>query len=444
MNRKTGIVVCNYNKSSDVVNCVQSIIDSDAADYDIVVVDNASEDDSVEKLRDRFGEQIEIIVNDENLGGSGGFNTGLRHMLKRDYEYLMCVDNDVLFDKETIPALNDFMDSNEKVGMVGSKICRMSDPARLQGMGARIDFEKYAIPMYYENEIDDEHIPEIVYCDYVPACSMMLRTSAVREVGIMKDDYFVYYDDIEWAWRFRLKGYQIAAISKSRVLHRFGMTDKRTTFAKYYMERNRVRFFMQYIPVENREIFAERYLSELYRAVAACILKGDTAVAETAMYAMDDAVHGVVGKATPYKIKKRDPYVKLERVLSGKESVELVYDGDVNSMGYAIQKIQSVIPDVRLSVTVPDSYTRDIDNIRKHYPELPLNDSSVQSDITLHLCPHIFQIEDEKSKGIYIDEWGNTIENEEEFQMGKSVAGGQKVFAAMWKPVMMAAMETEN
>jgi len=76
--KSIGIVICNYNKRDYVMQCIQSVIDSKMQDFDIYVVDNASQDDSVEMIQKQYGNKVNLIVNKENLGGSGGFNTGLR------------------------------------------------------------------------------------------------------------------------------------------------------------------------------------------------------------------------------------------------------------------------------------------------------------------------------------------------------------------------------
>lgn len=74
--KNIGIIVCNYNKQDYVVNCVKSIFEQTIDDFDIFVVDNASTDQSVPMLREAFGNRITLLVNKEDLGGSGGFNTG--------------------------------------------------------------------------------------------------------------------------------------------------------------------------------------------------------------------------------------------------------------------------------------------------------------------------------------------------------------------------------
>ena len=73
--KKIAAVICNYNKSAYVTECIQSVLESAFRDFDIIVVDNASTDDSVEQIRGKYGEQVQLFVNRENLGGSGVFNT---------------------------------------------------------------------------------------------------------------------------------------------------------------------------------------------------------------------------------------------------------------------------------------------------------------------------------------------------------------------------------
>lgn len=141
--KKIGVVVCNYNKREYVIKCVNSILKQSIQDMDIYVVDNASPDDSVLKLKQEFDQKITLIENKENLGGSGGFNTGLREALKQEYQYLMLADNDIIMDTYAIEALSTFLDEHEDVAMVGSEIYKMDQPDTIMALGSLVDYEKY-------------------------------------------------------------------------------------------------------------------------------------------------------------------------------------------------------------------------------------------------------------------------------------------------------------
>ena len=84
--KKIGIVICNYNKEDAVLDCIQSILESKFQDFDLYVVDNGSTDMSVKRIKETCPGSLVLIENKENLGGSGGFNTGLREVYKKGEE----------------------------------------------------------------------------------------------------------------------------------------------------------------------------------------------------------------------------------------------------------------------------------------------------------------------------------------------------------------------
>ena len=107
---KIGIYICNYNKKEYVLKCVESLLKQTLKNVDIYVVDNASEDGSAEALECLFGQKISIIRNCRNLGGSGGFNTGLRDALQKNYEYAVLMDNDVWVEKNAVQIMYEYME----------------------------------------------------------------------------------------------------------------------------------------------------------------------------------------------------------------------------------------------------------------------------------------------------------------------------------------------
>lgn len=173
--KKIGIVICNYNKEDMVLDCIQSILESKFTDYKLFVVDNASTDHSVEKIREKYGSVVELIVNSENLGGSGGFNAGLRKAYAEGYPYLMCVDNDALLDENAIGTLYAFLEEHQECGMAAAKIYHLENPGYVQQFGQKIDFERFCTSVNYYNAFEDNSMPEFLYTDSVAACALMVR-----------------------------------------------------------------------------------------------------------------------------------------------------------------------------------------------------------------------------------------------------------------------------
>ena len=420
--KSIGIVICNYNKRDYVLQCIQSVIESKIQDFDIYVVDNASQDDSVEMIQKQYGDKVELIVNKENLGGSGGFNTGLRRVLEKDYKYLMCIDNDVLLDEDAIGELYDFLENHEDVGMVGSKVYNMSNPDYVQQFGINIDFKDYCVQSKYMNCIEDGSMPDLVYCDSVPACSLMVRTSVVKKIGVMPEENFLYWDDTEWGYLCNLAGYKVVCYGKSKALHAMGAKkESENTFPTYYGWRNWILFFIKYTPVEKFEEMTRMFLGSLFNVIYEALYKGEKNKMQTIMYAYDDAIHKVLGKASDDKIFKIDASDdKLASLVSGKKKVY------INSAGYEewgqalFEKMKTINPNLELVKDVNQGF-----------------------DINFTMCEYIFSIEDLSLKTIYVDIYDSILATEDDvlrvinysYSKESFIYGQQPLFLHMAKKI---------
>lgn len=414
--KPVGIVICNYNKKEFIINCVESILSSDFQEFDLYVVDNASEDDSVPALEASFGNQIHIIKNEKNLGGAGGFNTGIRICLEKGYPYVMCVDNDIWMEKENIGTLYQYLKEHTQVGAAGSKILFMDMPERIQTYGALLDFENYQLKDCYRNYLEQSELPKTVLCDYLPACSLMVRADVIKKIGLMPEEVFIYWDDMEWGYRIRQAGYQVVALGNAKVWHK-GNGANHSTFSKYYMWRNRIRFFAKYEVLERLEQYTETILGEFYRTLYACYLKGEINLIETLMYAYDDALHNITGKAEDYKILKREKAtLKWKECIKKKNKILILFDGNLKGLQNLLRQIELSGTKAELEISLEQS-TVSKDTICTQFPGLQIkNEASKQYDLTIQLCPHIFDVENPEitDSFIYVDEWGNSITDETE------------------------------
>lgn len=253
-----GIVICNFNKIDYLRDCLKSISYAkfDDLTYDIVVVDNASTDGSEQMIIEEFPDVI-LIQTGANLGGSGGFAIGMQYVLDNKYKYLSVLDNDTKVDSNAFIELKKYLDENDEVGVVGAMILKMDEPEIIQEMGAQLDFEEYGFILNYNDRKYDEKIPNIVECDYVPACCFMTRYEILEKVGVFDSSYFIYWDDIEWCTRVKNLGKQIHAISTSKVWHKGGAKLVTSTFPTYYFYRNLIRFFVKNLTYSDIPKFAE-------------------------------------------------------------------------------------------------------------------------------------------------------------------------------------------
>ena len=130
--KDTLAIICNYNRKTDVANLIKSLQQQDSQFFDVLVVDNASTDESIAYLKDIYP-SINFIQNSENLGGSGGFNTGLRYCLKHNYEYFILLDSDITLKTNCLSELRKTLLSNNANGVIGAKILFMNTPEKNPG-----------------------------------------------------------------------------------------------------------------------------------------------------------------------------------------------------------------------------------------------------------------------------------------------------------------------
>lgn len=413
--KKIAAVICNYNKSNYVTNCIQSVIESAFQDFDIIVVDNASTDDSVECIQRLYADKVKLFVNKENLGGSGGFNTGIRYAVEQGYEYVWCLDNDVLVDEQAIGELYAFMEQHPEVGMTGSKVYHMEAPDYVQQFGIDVIWDEYCCEAKYHNRLEDGIMPEVVYSDAVAACSVLVRTSLIRQIGPLPEENFLYWDDTEWGIRCNRAGYKVASLGSSKVLHCMGAKKESVnTFPLYYSWRNWIRFFMKYTPKEKREDMCTAFLEGIFDVVYNDLYLGEENRAKTVMYAYDDAIHGRTGKAEDDKIY---PVVhsteKLSKLLEGKKEIRIYANGRMEQAQIFCEKVKAVAQTcgMNLQIAVLEGHPQD-DLSAKLRP-------GNQSDVlfTFTMTDSIFRLEDLELATCYVDEEERILATEEDLFM---------------------------
>lgn len=414
-----GIVICNFNKRELVLECVQSVLESKVKNFDIFVVDNASTDGSVEALEEKYGEQITILANQENLGGSGGFNTGLRVVRDKGYKYVMCLDDDALLDENAIQTLYEYMEANPRVGMAGCRVYHRQMPDYIQQCGLMIDFDHYTAQTIGADQLEDGSLPEVIRCDTVATCAVMVRGSVIREahVGMMPEDNFIYWDDMEWGHRIHLAGYEVVTLAAAKALHRMGANTKLpNTFINYYMWRNRTHFFMRYTPEEKLEEMSVHVLSSVFDAMYESMFREEHHIMQTISYAYQDALAGVRGKAEDYKILSNDANDdKLVAYMKDKKSYFILSEGQEEDGMYLRNFLQSVAP------------------------ELVETASQEEAEVVFRLCPYIFRVRDLSLQEIYIDSERSCILNEDDVTAVQNYEYSKMLFIYMNQSVFLAA-----
>lgn len=413
MENNIAVVICNYNKKDYILNCINSVKKSTYKYFDIYVVDNASTDGSVDAINMEFGNELTLITNLENLGGSGGFNTGIKAVVSKGYKYIYLLDNDVIVDSYALENLYNYMEDNEKIAVSGSKIYFMDKPNNVQEFGSYVDFDNYNMRLENRGRLD-LNINESVECDYVPACSALFRTDALKQVGIIDEDYFVYWDDIDLCYRLKSAGYKVVANSNSMVWHKGGGTVRKNTFGTYYFWRNRVYFFTKYCNNDQIEKFTAKLFDEIFEAIYSCNYTGKYSSARTIIMAVYDALNNIRGKSLGGRIFEVENIPnRFDDITNGKKNILVINDSELKILRDVIDKINLLNSTIDIMTVQP----KELKNEFKEYNIYSVKNQKdfEKYDLVIKTCYHIFNSRNNVNDNvIYVDRFFNVIASKEE------------------------------
>ena len=244
LSKKVIVVIVNWNRKEILRNLLVSLEKIDYNIYKKIVVDNASTDDSVEMIKKEFSD-ILLVENDENLGGTGGFNTGLKKAMEFDSDYVWLLDNDVEVENDALCGLVQIGEEDEKIAVIGSTVCYLIYRDYIYEAGGYFNWRKGILKPNQRNVLYDRKRMKRSYdVDYCAACSMLVRTSLLPRIGIMDDNFFLTGDDLEWTYRFKRHGYRVVTTPLSRVYHASKVVVSSTYM--YYSCRNTFYLFLRH------------------------------------------------------------------------------------------------------------------------------------------------------------------------------------------------------
>lgn len=237
---KTSIVIVTFNSGRYIKKCIDSIKLSRHERYEVIIVDNASEDNTLEIVINNFP-SVKLLKSAKNLGFAGGVNLGLKEA-RGDVIVLLNPDTIVTNNwlKELINPLED-----QSAGVTGSKIL-YPDKKTIQSAGGYID-NNGLTHHYGYREKDSKRFNTEKQVDYVTGASMAFRKELINEIGYFDPEYFpAYYEETDFCYRVKKKGYKIIYVPRSAVIHLESKSSKLGSYNYFYwFHRNRLRFVLK-------------------------------------------------------------------------------------------------------------------------------------------------------------------------------------------------------
>jgi len=211
------VAILNYNGRDFVDRCLNSVINTDYPSFEVVFVDNASTDGSLEFIREKFGRglRLKIIANDRNYGFAEGNNIGFRNA-KGNYIVFLNMDTEV--EPNWLTELVKVMESDQTIGAAQSKLLLMRARRKIDTCGHMLTpfgftFERGS------GEDDNGQYDYVAEIFGSKGASMIVKRSVLNEVGIFDPDYFTLVEETDLCWRIWLRGYRVVFVPKSIVYH---------------------------------------------------------------------------------------------------------------------------------------------------------------------------------------------------------------------------------
>jgi len=275
-NPLVSILIINYNGQAFLHDCFKSVLASTYPSFEVILVDNASTDNSIPFTQENFPE-VQVYETGRNGGYSFAYNLSFNHAKGK---YFVLLNNDVTVEPDWLEPLVEGAEQDANIGALQPKLVSMVDPSNFEYAGASGGFmDIYGFPflrgrVFNHMEKDEGQYDHEVRVFWTSGAAMFLRADAIPKIGKLDEDFFMHMEEIDYCWRLNLAGYALKVIPESRVYHYGGASLPAESYMKNYLNhRNSVIMLIKNLSSDNlKSILVKRWLLDLF-AIAASLAK---------------------------------------------------------------------------------------------------------------------------------------------------------------------------
>ncbi len=251
------VIIVNYNAGPLLSQCVRAALEQA---HEVIVVDNASTDSSIDNIRQCFGgdKRFSLIVLDLNSGFAAGCNIGLNAATR---PYILFLNPDSILSPGSLHRMVQVMESDAKIGMVGGYL--INPDGSEQGGGRRAiptpwrafvrgsglyHFQKYCPHLFFDFHLNKQPVPQSpIEVEAISGALMLIRREAANDVGSWDENYFLHCEDLDWCMRFKQKNWKIIFVPDAPVTHFQGTcSHSRPYFVAWHKHKGMLRFYQKF------------------------------------------------------------------------------------------------------------------------------------------------------------------------------------------------------
>lgn len=239
--RRVVVIIVTYNNRWQITDCLNSLkMQSYQENFQIVVVDNESTDDTQTIVKNNFPQVV--LIKNKNNGYAGGNNVGIMWGLKQGYDAFVLLNPDMVVDVDWLKELVTMAEKYKLIGIVQSKVLFFNEKYRINTIGNPLHFVGFSWSGGFKNLSSRYLEPKSI--TIASGSSLLIKKEVIDKISLFDEKLFMYHEDVDFSWRARLAGYEVYLAPLSKAFHKYSFSFGTKKF--YYSERNRLAVIFTY------------------------------------------------------------------------------------------------------------------------------------------------------------------------------------------------------
>lgn len=270
---KVLILLLNWNGKKDTLECLASLEKIDYPNFQPIVVDNGSTDDSVKALRAAHP-LLPILETHQNLGFAGGNNVGIEWALRHHADWILLLNNDTVVDPQILKAFLAAAQEEPKAKILGAKILRYHQPETIDHLGGYWNGPKGEFESPDMGQKDHPYF-NMKKVDYVCGAALFMHRSVPEAIGLLEPDFFLYWEESDYCFRAKRGGFEIWTAPEARVWHKVSSSfSGGKPHMHYFWWRSRLLWIERNCtPEEKKNLYRKVLLPEIWKMTRHYLLK---------------------------------------------------------------------------------------------------------------------------------------------------------------------------